>query len=337
MCSDFQKTVFLLGAGASEPYGLPLGEELKLAIQDELARVRQDDSLKALGFKNTAELVSFRTSLSQCGLKSIDQFLEGRDESEQMVGKRLIAIILMRKEQPGRLYPTSKAPVKGNWLEWLFGKLRDRGLESIGKNLTIATLNYDRSVEHYLFNSLSHSTGLPAKEVEKLLSGISFIHPYGSLGRLPWQKGAEPARPYDIIRRPVTHHEEDEQTQKINDAAGSLRVMGEERDQEPFDLVTKKIKEADVVVALGLGFHNRENFERLGVRAFKGSCGIASGMGLTKKERSDAEAILGPYWEVAAPSLDSLALLQEKFGFDPFCELQSDPQPLGAVTTESWF
>lgn len=65
--------------------------------------------------------------------------------------------------------------------------------------ISLVVFNYDRSIEHYLFHALRNYYGIDELRAAELIRRIRILHPYGSVGRLPWQNaskhvayGAEP-------------------------------------------------------------------------------------------------------------------------------------------------
>lgn len=109
-----EPTVLVLGAGASAPYGFPVGRELVLQIFKELNGAFTDfaKSLRELDFK-FEDLSSFRDDLYHSNQPSIDTFLENRPEYLKM-GKVAIARALIPYEQEGSLS-------RNDWYEYLFG------------------------------------------------------------------------------------------------------------------------------------------------------------------------------------------------------------------------
>ena len=110
------KTVFVLGAGASQPYGLPLGSELyKLVIRDFSTNSQiRNEFLNATAF-NQRHVDSFVKALEFSGFTSVDAFLEKREEFVD-IGKAIMAIELLKCENHEVLWI-----VKENWLQlrWL--------------------------------------------------------------------------------------------------------------------------------------------------------------------------------------------------------------------------
>jgi hypothetical protein len=95
-------TVFVLGAGASAPYGFPLGTALSDAIAVELLRDSdfRDDLLGAN--INVPILQQFARALRASGRYSIDEYLQGHPEYRDL-GKLAIARILIPAERDDRL------------------------------------------------------------------------------------------------------------------------------------------------------------------------------------------------------------------------------------------
>jgi len=74
----------------------------------------------------------------------------------------------------------------GNWYEYLSVKLNS-SFEEFGNNkLSIITFNYDRSLEHYLLNSLINLHGRTLDECAETLAQVPIIHVYGQLGKVPY-------------------------------------------------------------------------------------------------------------------------------------------------------
>jgi len=179
-----EPTVFILGAGASKPYGFPLGENLKNSICDKLrnATTKQFKQLANMGFK--IELITnFQRSLYHSGRTSVDAFLEHRPEFIE-VGKAAITQELIPTEQTDNLF---RPRPKGNWYQYLFNKL-NASFEQFDKNqVAFITFNYDRSLEQFLFTALLNSYPQGKDECIAKINNIPIIHAYGQLGLLFWQ------------------------------------------------------------------------------------------------------------------------------------------------------
>jgi hypothetical protein len=103
------KTVFVLGAGASVPFGYPVGAGLYQAVLDKFSTNGQNRQhlLNTTSFGDL-DLDRFLLALSRSGQTSVDAFLEKRYEDFLDIGKAAMAIELMLREdetvlwRPGR-------------------------------------------------------------------------------------------------------------------------------------------------------------------------------------------------------------------------------------------
>src|SRR5437588_6950556 len=99
-------TVLVLGAGASQPYGFPLGGELTDRLIAQLGRHAGPSLLDDLAQHCDIardDVTEFLRTFSRSGLSSIDAFLGRRDEYSR-VGKLAIAWALCRHEDRDVLY-----------------------------------------------------------------------------------------------------------------------------------------------------------------------------------------------------------------------------------------
>lgn len=212
-----EKTVFILGAGASCPYGYPTGRELR----DSICRKFENDLLKAYHTEKREHpdfFVNDRIDLAGNFSKrfleagagtSIDLFLARMSEGDKakfgQIGKLAIAYYMLRAESESRfdeqMTDTSKAE---DWYAPFLNRLM-RGLNShdrfqeIERNkVTFITFNYDRSLEFYMHRCFTNNFSLPADyDVSRLGKDfLRVLHVYGSLAALPWQNTTGQGMPY---------------------------------------------------------------------------------------------------------------------------------------------
>jgi hypothetical protein len=175
-------TVLVLGAGASCPYGFPTGKELKVEICNAFSKPEAEGCqfLSANTNHSADEFLQFGNAFLKSGQSSVDAFLEHRPEFLE-VGKLAIAYCLIPREDEERLYQADEKR-GGDWYGYLSEKL-NATFEEFGNNeLSIITFNYDRSLEHFLLNSLHYSHGKKFEECAETLAKIPIIHVYGQLG-----------------------------------------------------------------------------------------------------------------------------------------------------------
>lgn len=144
-----KKTTFVLGAGASWPYGLPLGKEL---IKDivEIVRSRK---LVFLHFGYKEDLInSFIADLDISNPQSIDIFLTEIEDYKDL-GRFAIYLAINQKEIQKSLMEDQKK--KGGIYELIYYKLTDECVDIRENDVAFVSFNYDRSLEQYLFTRLS--------------------------------------------------------------------------------------------------------------------------------------------------------------------------------------
>lgn len=282
------RTVLILGAGASVPYGFPSAQKLKDLICHDLPSKLANTGIDA------AKFALFKSSLRRSGCLSVDSFLESRPEYAE-VGKAAIAATLLPMEQTGELFdkwdtvrlkPSISQDYLRNWpwYDFLLGVLCDGvKFSAVGDNkLSVITFNYDRSLEHYLFTAVKNRYGESDHECAEAISRIPIVHVYGSLGRLEWQEGSDEANtvPYDSKG----------EAKHILTAARSIEILREGNEGTPaFVLARQLIKSAQRVYVLGFGYHP-VNMERLGIsvgsRLPLSSQSTALGLSAEKKRRN---------------------------------------------------
>jgi hypothetical protein len=254
------KTVLVLGAGASVPYGLPSG----LALKDKIC-VQLDALPDTLMNQSTDPTIlqEFRETLADAGRTSVDAFLETRPEFAE-IGRLAIALVLLPCERtdtlitnwPGWRLDNATSMRGGHWYELVFNMLTiGRKFEDIDlTNLSVVTFNYDRSLEHYFFTALLNAYGRSLEETAAKLSVMQIVHVHGSLGQLPWQPAEDAlAVPYG-----------DSSPATFLLARNSIKVLHEAQDDSAeFQQARSLITRAQKVYFLGFGFH-RVNLRRLG-------------------------------------------------------------------------
>ena len=281
-------TVFILGAGASQPMGFPTGNELFTLVCNSLSGTDVPQKLHAYCGFDPNQILQFQKRLQNSGKSSVDAFLEYREDFME-IGKAAMAHELILLEDSPRLFNS----YVGAWYKYLFDKM-DNGLDTFGENkVSFLTFNYDRSLEEFLFQSLTNLYGEPnedrAATIAKCtsqLKRIPIVHLHGKLGNLPWEGGAE--RPFE----PTIN------AQTLNIARNGIKIIHEKvdgsRDQE-FKFGHDLLQAAEKVYLLGFGY-SKVNMERLRIigpdaiefRTLQGSNrAVGTAFGMTDGERAD--------------------------------------------------
>jgi len=260
MISWNYRRVLVLGAGASCPYGFPMGAALLTRLQE------YDESLWQMladcGFKH-CQYVKFIRALSCQEYSSIDEFLIAQEEHRE-IGKAALASTLIRLERPERL-ETDSTPS-----DWYTSFLSTRNWscdDALSREWNIPfiiTFNYDRSLEYatlrYSREVLGRSPGIGRITVERdsldlvaeafVIDCMPILHVYGHLGVLPQfdspggMYGVR--RDYDPTVDVSSIRAAREEIKLIGDAAISMwRVM----------LAQSAIRCAKRIDFIGFGFH----------------------------------------------------------------------------------
>jgi hypothetical protein len=265
-------TVLVLGAGASKPFDFPTGLELSAMVSNELRpghhayNVLQDPG----GFAG-ADINTFREEFYFSGKNSVDAFLEHRTDLIE-IGKAVTAVVLIGYEDPDKLFRFEPP----NWLRYIYNNL-NTSFEDFGRNtLSFVTFNYDRTVEHFFFESLKRTYHKTDEECKSVLSQIPIIHLHGRLGFLPWQRPN--GRPYSTL------HDLDGIRASIDEIKIIHEDISDGRDKD-FESAKQLMQNAYRILFLGFGY-NRTNIERLGIADLPDGKAIGTSIGLGNKESS---------------------------------------------------
>lgn len=226
--------VFVLGAGASKPYGFPLGDELKYLMLGRFKN-KTHNILQKLDF-DADVIKEFQESLRYSTHPNIDIFLEKKYNFREL-GSYLIAITIMPLEKHEALFPQK------NWYGDLFDTLDFENEEPDTSNLAIVTLNYDRSIEYFLAKNIDYNchTDLVNFAQEKRKK-IKVVHAYGSLGKYPQ----------------VTYGTKPNDINALKNAAASIKIVSDRlEDSQEFQEAQRIISQANNIIFLGFGYNER--------------------------------------------------------------------------------
>lgn len=235
------KRVFILGAGSNQCYDFPTGEGLRnLIIGDDIQDLTKYVYVPYAEFKNF-----FRES----GMQSVDRFIEQNQKFEE-IGKKIIAWYISRKENPSALNIGEK-----HWYFYIFNRLLQEIKTLTEGEISFITFNYDRSLEHFLYQSLFHTfLSKSQEELTEYKNLFSIYHVYGQVGSII-STSEIPARSYS----PPSRFSDVDSFYK-----GIHLVTTRDEDLKRFDLLKKTVKGADVIYCIGFGF-DALNMERIGL------------------------------------------------------------------------
>ncbi|MAL40612.1 hypothetical protein [Thalassospira sp.] len=303
-----RKTVFVIGAGASKEFNLPVGLELRDIISDKLNILYSDGVSFSNGDRaidialrrhsdnnrsdNYSQLIDAAWAVRD-GVKqavSIDSYLDSHRDNQKIVlcGKLAILSSIIEAERNSTLFVGADSKpeypyktlspfdeVRGTWLDFLFQKLSDGisrdNVANIFENVSFITFNYDRTIEHYLFLSLQNYFRLDANEAVEAMKRLKIVHPYGLIAPLQWMDQSE-GLPYGSYGQ-----------KNLLDIVPNIQTYTESlRDPALLDMAHNDLGQAENVVFLGFAFH-KQNMELLNtrmenrpIRVFSSSFGVSS-------------------------------------------------------------
>lgn len=266
------RTVFVVGAGASIPYGFPSAAQMTEQLKIDLAQ-RDHPLTKVIQERLGPEFSRLRTDVLQL-TKSIDEHAYYNPDSIEGL-KYAIAYYILKAERSARVGPVSKYdsddgeatgttgnPLRtDNWLGYLFNCVTSPGYSRGDVNLAFVTFNYDRLIEHYFTTKAEHLHRDDGPfRCSEFLESISIVHVHGSVGPL----GALGIRRYSY-QDVVGFGEYDEPDEVVVDhSAGYLSMAYEDQsvDSRKIQRARAFLHQADRIIFLGCAYH-RFALERL--------------------------------------------------------------------------
>lgn len=280
MSYSHNKTVFVIGAGASCEVNLPSGHQLRDKISEALdLRFGGFDKLISGDSIIFDALQRVKTDATPIGdlvaacrhirdgmltAKSIDNYIDSHadDKCIELCGKLAIVRLILDAEQTSFLYldanATAAADRKLNfaklqktWFSSFMHKITEhcspRDLPARLKSIALVIFNYDRCIEHYLYYALqNHYPSISPTDAVELVKQIEIYHPYGSVGPLSC---IDPAKGIDFGGEPNSN--------KLLDLASSIRTFSESVDPPSRDIILTRqlILGSPRLIFLGFAFH----------------------------------------------------------------------------------
>lgn len=278
-----QPVVFVIGAGASAEYRLPVGAQLKT------------DVARAVGDSDLLNLLSSRgrtPNYEQAGRElakiipsfvSIDEALNWFNSRRDIIelGKTAIVRSMLRAEQSSLLFnqsdPSSISDIDinhtwlPNFLSMIMAESKKDEAAVAFRHLTIINFNYDRTIEHYIYSALQRNFGLEEDRAREIVTNLKVLRPYGTVGPLPSQSGENPI-PFGAISAADDY-------ERLVSVAGNIRSYTEQAEVSAVN-IQSELERSRMVVFLGFGFH-QQNMNLLRVSRAEGWRRVfATGMGM---------------------------------------------------------
>lgn len=249
------------------------------------------------------EIESCRIALARSWASSIDMFIATRADHRR-VAKLATALAIASCEVHNQLFfaePTQ------DWFRLLWRYLQ--GGRPVGEmpseNVVFVTFNYDRSLEHALYNGFACGYGKAPSDIKAKMPRV--MHAYGDLGEyLPDDDpGGSPGRRYA----------EATTLRNIEESAGRIKAIGEGTGSLSAEISTV-LQVARTIVFLGFGY-DTENLKLLQMlhpdRLIHPSCQVlGTAMGLEDGERYWVQRQIGAVPANPGVGGNHLALLGDK-------------------------
>jgi hypothetical protein len=186
---------------------------------------------------------------------SIDNFIDAHrgDDRMELCGKLGIVRSIVDAERRSSLFVGDSQSdrmrfdkLSTTWYNGLM-QLVSEGMtkteiNQLFENLSFIVFNYDRCIEQFLVHALKTYYALPDREAQDLTNELTIMHPYGSIGRLPWQPDSGRGLPFG-----GSSHD-------LLESAQGIKTFTERiEDQAALDRIREEVRKAEVIVFLGFG------------------------------------------------------------------------------------
>jgi len=316
-------TLFILGAGASKPYGFPTGDELRTEIikgfSADLERLMGSDPVPTTHHHKERIIESARIFVDHfknSPITSIDKYLAFNPNFSRF-GKFAIALYIRKKEKQIRLFEDlGDSDPQENWYRLIFNRMTStlkapEDFRRFAENkIAFITFNYDRSLEYFLYKWFLHTFWESRDKFRGSLSDyipFPIIHVYGKVGELSWEP------PYD---QDSNYREEPVTFEWVKNLANGIRVIGEKSAEVIGEQIKALIEAKKRIFFLGFGYA-KENLDEIGLPgAIDDKWKIfGTGKGMTKKEMGDVKSVLGKNYKLGAV-LENWVRIEDRNSYD---------------------
>jgi hypothetical protein len=326
-------TLFILGAGASKPYGYLTGAELRADIVKNF--YTDFHKLSGIGSSNMsldAEMANERVeyfvkNFDNSSLTSIDKYL-AINPDDQYIGKIAITLSILKKERDS-CFNEKTNDHKEDWYQYIYNRMTsdikkpDDHEHFFENKVAFITFNYDRSLEYYLYNSFYHSfIQEEARIRNNMLVGNNFkkyvpfpiVHVYGTVDSLSLS---------DWYNTSHNYRRKFESFRIVETLSKGIKVIGEERVGESIkDEINKLLPDYKRIFFLGFGYA-QDNLDSID---FPNSINnkwkiFGTAKGMTEREINEARSRINvnfpdhaknyPYSNPRLKDVDSCALLRD--------------------------
>ena len=158
--------------------------------------------------------------------------------------------------------------------------------------VTFITFNYDRSLEHFLYESLLHSYG-DKNDIVDQVKAIPVLHVYGKIADLPWENNSNKSIDY-FLKSNMSPYEKISFEQLKELIKNILTIHDFDSKKHDQSNIIEIIKKAERLFFLGFGFA-QENMKTLGLSTpQKGKKIFATAYGYLEEEINNIKRTFDP-------------------------------------------
>jgi len=272
------KSVIVVGAGASFEADLPVGDGLKNNISNKLKHrktsgfgnisindITINSALRLLSRSHDKDINSLYQACEHISEAmpqaiSIDNFIDTHKGNENIAicGKLAIVCSILNAEKESKLYVNldniynkpNYAKLEPTWFNAFWQLITENcqaeELENRFSTISFIIFNYDRCIEHFLYYSLKNVYRLSDEHATNIVNNINIYHPYGVVGNLPWQSNQDS----------IAFGGEPNQNLVIK-LANKIKTFTEGTNPESSEIseIRSSMLNAEIVLFLGFAFH----------------------------------------------------------------------------------
>lgn len=273
-----EKTVFVLGAGASAEFNMPVGSKLKKTIATKLnfgkpANLHSDKIILS-ALKKANNSVSVKTTgqflRAINTYDTIDEFLSSNpdDKEFQLCGKLAIVKSILDAEAKSKLANEGsdnkvdysflidhkdRGTFLGSLVRQLNKGIKNGAFDKLFHNVSFINFNYDRCLERGLVLGLTESfpfDDVPDGEFNQWVKSAKILRPYGSVGsHWPDEDNHVPFGGWEF-------GSENEKAEKLIGLVDGIKTFSENENQiDNADLIKEEMFAAKKIVFLGFHFY----------------------------------------------------------------------------------
>jgi hypothetical protein len=262
-------TVFVVGAGGSQSYGLPAAGTLATRAR-ALDAGKDVFQLLLSVLKDGAVLQHVLNDLKQHPAESIDGYLEQRQHlpDTMQVGKALIAALMGEAILQAKSRHPDRVEAGDDWLGHIVRKMSkdaSRPGEFAATNkVTVVTFNFDSVIEDRMGSLLCRMyNGEPIEAIREAASAVRILHVHGHLPAIPTVPILDPTMSVHRIRQTVVGVTAD-WIEWTKSSAAEIQLVLDQIDSKKLDDVQTLIRESTVLCFFGFNY-DKSNLDKLGI------------------------------------------------------------------------